>query len=218
MLITLIKGFIVGLGASIPLGPLGILCVQKTLSKGRSAGLITGLGAAVSDTLYAAISLLGLAFMQNLITENRTWVMLIGGAIIILIGIKVYLSNPIKQIHQKEESSRHFADFFEAFFMTISNPGAIFLILGLFTAVGINTTGYKITDYAVPTILWGVFMGAVTWWFILSGTINRFRRRFRIKQLIMFNKISGIVIAVLGIITFFDGLLELIIRYIGKFQ
>ncbi len=214
MLSILIKGVLVGVGASVPLGPIAILCVQKTLSKGRNAGFITGLGAATSDTLYAAISLLGLAFMQNLITENKTWVMIVGGVIILCIGIKVFLSNPIKQIQQKEESNRHFADFFESFFMTISNPGAIFLILGLLTAVGIDTTGHSAKDIAVPTILWSIFMGAATWWFILTGTINKFRRKFRIKQLITFNRVSGVIIGVLGLITLFDGIITLVYTYI----
>lgn len=211
MLLTLLKGFIVGLGASIPLGPLGVLCVQKTLSKGRNSGFITGLGASVSDTLYAAISLLGLAFIQDLIHENREWVMLVGGIIIILIGLKIYLTNPVKQIRQKNTHRKHFEDFFEAFFMTITNPGAIFLILGLLAAVGINISD-KVEKVSVVTILWGVFIGSVVWWFTLSTTINIFRKKFRIKQLILINRISGIVIAVLGIISMFDGLLELIFK------
>ncbi len=210
MLITFIKGIIVGLGASIPLGPLGVLCVQKTLSKGRNSGLITGLGASVSDTFYAAISLLGLAFIQKIIDENREWVMLIGGIIIILIGLKIYLTNPIKQIRQKNTNRKHVEDFFEAFFMTITNPGAIFLILGLLAAVGINISD-NVEKSSIVTILWGVFIGSAIWWFTLSTTINVFRRKFRLKQLIMINRISGIVIAVLGIISMFDGILELIL-------
>lgn len=211
MIITLIKGFIVGLGASIPLGPLGVLCVQKTLSKGRNSGLITGLGASVSDTFYAAISLLGLAFIQDVIHQNREWVMLVGGLIIILIGLKVYLTNPIKQIRQKNTNKKHIEDFFEALFMTMTNPGAIFLILGLLAAVGINI-GDDVEKVSVVTILWGVFIGSAAWWFTLSTTINVFRKKFRLKQLIMINRISGIVIAVLGIISMCDGLLEMIIK------
>ncbi|MEF9931374.1 MAG: LysE family transporter [Bacteroidales bacterium] len=209
MIITLLKGFIVGLGASIPLGPLGVLCVQKTLSKGRNSGLITGLGASVSDTFYAAISLLGLAFIQELIDENREWVMLVGGIIIMLIGLKIYLTNPIKQIRQKHTNKKHIEDFFEALFMTMTNPGAIFLILGLLAAVGINI-GAGVEKASVVTILWGVFIGSAAWWFTLSTTINIFRKKFRLKQLIMINRISGIVIFVLGIISVFDGIIELI--------
>jgi threonine/homoserine/homoserine lactone efflux protein len=211
MIIALLKGFIVGLGASIPLGPLGVLCVQKTLSKGRNSGLITGLGASVSDTFYAAISLLGLAFIQEIINENREWVMLVGGIIIVLIGLKIYLTNPIKQIRQKNKNKKHVEDFFEALFMTITNPGAIFLILGLLAAVGINI-GDGVEKASVVTILWGVFVGSAAWWFILSTTINIFRKKFRLKQLIMINRISGIVIFVLGIISMCDGIIGIILK------
>ena len=106
MITALIKGFIVGMGASIPLGPLGVLCVQKTLSKGRNCGFITGLGASASDTLYAAISLMGLAFIQDIINENFNWVMLLGGLVIVFIGVKIYLTNPIKQIRQKHKNKK----------------------------------------------------------------------------------------------------------------
>lgn len=211
MIIALIKGFIVGIGASIPLGPLGVLCVQKTLGDGRNSGLITGLGASVSDTFYAAISLMGLAFIQNLIDENIDWVMLFGGLIIMYIGLKIYLTNPIKQIKQKNKNKKHVEDFFEALVMTITNPGAIFLILGLFAAVGINV-GENVSKGAMFATLWGVFAGSATWWFTLSTTINIFRKRFRIKQLTMINKISGIVIFVLGLISMFNGAFELIFK------
>ena len=210
MLVTLLKGFIVGLGASIPLGPLGVLCVQKTLSKGRNSGLFTGLGASVSDTIYAGISLIGLSFVENLINENRAIVMLVGGAIILLIGLKVYTTNPIKQIRQKSSNKRHLEDFAEAFIMTISNPGALFLILGLFAAVGINSSD-NAGNVTIITTLWGVFLGTATWWFLLSTTINVFRKKFRLKQLMLINRIAGIIIAVLGIISACDGIVKLIL-------
>ena len=211
MITALVKGFIVGLGASIPLGPLGVLCVQKTLGNGRNSGFITGLGASVSDTFYAAISLMGLAFIQNLIDENMDWVMFIGGLIIMYIGVKIYLTNPIKQIKQKNKNKKHVEDFFEALFMTITNPGAIFLILGLFAAVGTNM-GESVSKSTLIATLWGVFAGSAAWWFALSTTINVFRKRFRIKQLMMINKISGIVIFVLGLISMFNGVFELVLK------
>lgn len=215
MLITLLKGFIVGLGASIPLGPLGVLCVQKTLSKGRNSGFITGLGASFSDTLYAAISLLGLAFIENLIDKNRDIVMIIGGAIIIYIGIRIFLTNPIKQIRQKNTNKKHIQDFIEAFLMTVTNPGAIFLILGLLAAVGININDSQVRP-SVTIILLGVFSGSVVWWFTLSTGINLFRKKFRIRQLMMINRVSGAIMGVLGIIAMFDGIIEVVIKFIHR--
>lgn len=215
MLITLLKGFIVGLGASIPLGPLGVLCVQKTLSKGRNSGFITGLGASFSDTLYAAISLLGLAFIENLIDKNRDIVMIIGGAIIIYIGIRIFFTNPIKQIRQKNTNKKHVQDFIEAFLMTVTNPGAIFLILGLLAAVGININDSEVRP-SVTIILLGVFSGSVVWWFILSTGINVFRKKFRIRQLMMINRVSGAIMGVLGIIAMFDGIIEVVIKFLHR--
>ena len=210
MLVTLLKGFIDGLGASIPLGPLGVLCVQKTINRGRNSGLITGLGASVSDTLYAAISILGLAFIQKFLDENFNMVMIVGGIIISFVGVKVFLTNPVKQISQKGGNKRHIEDFFEALIMTLTNPGALFLILGLLAAVGIDTNGINATS-KLYVLLWGVFLGTATWWFVLTTSINKFRNKFRIKQLIMINRIAGIIIIVLGIITLFDGLLRFIL-------
>ena len=166
MLIALIKGFIVGLGASIPLGPLGVLCVQKTISKGRNSGFFTGLGASVSDTFYAGIALLSFAFVDNFIAAHRSLIMIIGGIVIVLIGLKVYLTNPIKQIRQKNTNKKHLEDFIEALVMTISNPGAMFLILGLFAVVGLRSPSGGDEVPAITT-LWGVFLGTVTWWFSL---------------------------------------------------
>lgn len=215
MLVTLLKGFIVGLGASIPLGPLGVLCVQKTLSKGRNSGFITGLGASFSDTLYAAISLLGLAFIENLIDKNKDIVMIIGGAIIIYIGIRIFFTNPIKQIRQKNTNKKHVQDFIEAFLMTVTNPGAIFLILGLLAAVGININDNEVRP-SIVVILLGVFMGTVTWWFTLSTGINVFRKKFRIRQLVMINRVSGAIMGVLGVIAMFDGIIEVVLKLLNR--
>ena len=210
MLIALIKGFIVGLGASIPLGPLGVLCVQKTISNGRNSGFFTGVGASVSDTFYAGIELLSFAFVDTFIAAHRSLIMIIGGIVIVLIGLKVYLTNPIKQIRQKNTNKKHLEDFIEALVMTISNPGAMFLILGLFAVVGLRSPSGGDEVPAITT-LWGVFLGTVTWWFFLTTTINRFRKRFRLRQLMFINRIAGVAIATLGIVSAFDGIIKLIL-------
>ncbi len=211
MLLILLKGLIVGLGASIPLGPLGVLCIQKTLSKGRLSGFLTGLGASVSDTLYSTISLLGLFFVDKFIEEHRALVFFVGGIVIVLIGLKVYFTNPVKQIKQKEKKGKHIEDFFEGFAMTITNPGSIFLIFAMFAAVRLDISDYSQEQArsAAYFVLWGIFFGSALWWFVLSTTINIFRKKFRLKQLIMLNRIAGIVIMVLGVISFGEGVFEL---------
>jgi len=213
MLIDFVKGFIVGMGASIPLGPMGVMCVQKTLSKGRNSGFISGLGASITDTIFAAIAILGLAYIQTFIEEYERCVLLFGGMVVGLIGLKIYLTNPVKQIRQaKNGGKRHAEDLFAAIFMTITNPGAVFLILGMFAFVGLEINAES-ANRMITATLGGVFLGAATWWFILSTSINIFRKKFRLRQLLMINRVSGIIIVAIGLISFFDGLLRFISPY-----
>lgn len=214
MLESLIKGFIVGIGASVPLGPLGVLCVQKTLSKGRNSGFITGLGAAISDTFFAAIAVMGLAYIQHFVNSYENYVLLIGGLVVMLIGVKVFFTNPVKQIRMpKGSSKKHLTDFFYAIAMTITNPGSAFLILGMFAFVGLEINSGS-AGRIISATLGGVFLGASFWWYILSTSISTFRNRFRLRQLFMINRISGIIIMALGLISFFDGLWQIISPYI----
>ena len=215
MFIDFVKGFLVGLGASIPLGPMGVMCVQKTLCKGRNSGFITGLGAAITDTIFAALAILGLAYIQSFIEEYERGVLLVGGIIVALIGLKIYLTNPVKQIRQKASgNNRHMEDLFSAILMTITNPGAIFLILGMFAFVGLEVDS-QAANRMITAALGGVFVGASVWWYALSTGINIFRKKFRLSQLLMINRISGIIIIVIGLISFFEGVWRFLAPYLN---
>lgn len=211
MLLELLKGFIVGLFASVPLGPIGVLCIQRTLSKGRSSGFITGLGAAVSDTIFAAIALLSISYVQQLLSDYRYLVMIAGGVIVGIFGIRLFMTNPVKQIRRPKYGSRHYwQDFFSTVLMTLSNPGAFFLMLGLFAFIGISRVEAEPPERIAITLA-GVFAGAVLWWYILSASINLFRNKLRLRQLIMINRVAGVIIMVLGLISLFEGLYRFLI-------
>ena len=210
MIEELIKGIIVGLGASIPLGPIGILCIQRTLSKGKWSGFATGMGAAISDIIFSAIALLGLAFVNDFLTTYREWVMLFGGAIVAGFGLKIFITNPIKQIKRVQEGNHQYIqDFASSFIMTITNPGAIFLIIGMFAFIGIDSGSYEFGLVLAPALL-GVFIGTLGWWFTLSTVINLFRNKFRLKQLLVTNWIAGTIIMAIGIVSLFEGLIQII--------
>lgn len=210
MLIDFIKGIIVGLGASIPLGPIGILCIQRTLSKGKWSGIATGIGASISDLIFSAVALLGLSFINDFLTQYREWVMAIGGVIVAAFGVKIFISNPIKQIKRVNEGNHQYIqDAVTAFVMTISNPGAIFLIIGMFAFIGIDTGQYEFGIVLAPALL-GVAVGTLAWWITLSTVINLFRNKFRLKQLLITNWIAGAIVMIIGIISIFEGLIQLI--------
>lgn len=205
-----IKGIIVGLGASIPLGPIGVLCVQRTINSGRLTGFLSGMGAACADTIFAAFALLGLAFVQQFIDNNINWFLIGGGIIVSLLGLKIYLTNPIKQLRgRRQAKGRFFENFVSTFLLTLSNPGAVFLIIGLFALVQLDL-GEQTHKFNVAAALWGVMIGSSIWWFILTSLVDRFRKFFRIRQLWIINRIAGIIIFTLGIISIFEGVWSLL--------
>ncbi|MDP3437148.1 MAG: LysE family transporter [Bacteroidales bacterium] len=209
---SIIKGFIVGIGASIPLGPLGVMCVQKTLSKGRISGIVTGLGASFTDTIFATFAIVSLALIQEFVRDNEISVLFYGGLAVIVIGLKIFLTNPVKQIRRNKGGKKLFEDFLSSVIMTITNPGAVFLILGLFAFVGLNVDGSSSGDVIFAALL-GVFLGANTWWIILSTSINIFRNKFRLKQLLMINRVAGVIIMVLGLFSVAEGSWRFLMSY-----
>lgn len=209
---SIVKGFIVGIGASIPLGPLGVMCVQKTLSKGRISGIVTGLGASITDTIFATFAIVSLALIQNFVNNNETAVLFFGGLAVIAIGLKIFLTNPVKQIRRSKGGKKLLEDFISALIMTITNPGAVFLILGLFAFVGLNVDSTSSGEVIFAALL-GVFIGTNTWWIILSTSINIFRNKFRLKQLLMINRVAGIVIMVLGFFSVAEGVWRFLYNY-----
>jgi threonine/homoserine/homoserine lactone efflux protein len=211
MIIDFFKGFIVGLLASIPLGPIGVICIQRTLSKGRFSGFISGMGATMVDVIFAAISLLSLSVVQVLLEEYRNVVMIAGGVIVALFGVKLFLSTPIKQMRRLQEGGRSFlTDFSSTMLMTITNPGAFFLILGLFAFAGINTSDSATLDYIAITLL-GVFTGGGLWWYSLSTGINLFRNKIRLRQMILINKVAGIIVIAIGFCYLVEGVYKLLV-------
>lgn len=212
MVLFFLKALLVGLTAAIPLGPLGIMCIQRTLSKGRWAGFAVGLGSSVADTFYATIALLSVSYISQFLDRNRIWVMLIGGAIVLCIGLQIALKNPIKDLRRPiagSLSSRRARDLLKGFLMTITNPGALVLMLGLFAFFGLDL-GDGSHPEAAGFVLGGIFLGTAAWWFLLSSGISLFRKRFRLRQIIAINRISGILIAVIGLSSLAEGLAQLI--------
>ena len=212
MVLFFLKAILVGLTAAIPLGPLGIMCIQNTLSKGRWSGFAVGVGSSVADTFYASIALLSVSFISDFLDRNSSLVMVIGGAIVMLIGLQIALKNPIKDLRRPlagSIGSRHARDLLKGFLMTITNPGALVLMLGLFAFFRLDLgSGYR--AYAVLVALGGIFLGTASWWFLLSSGISLFRKRFRLRQIIVINRISGIIIALIGLASLAEGLAQII--------
>jgi len=187
---------------SIPLGPIGVLIIQKTIHKGRLAGFISGLGAAVADMFYATVAAFGLGIVINFIKTQEFYLQLIGSIFLVYVGMRIFLTNPVKQIRGAKRSGKKglLGDFLSIFFLTVSNPIAVFVFVAVFA--GASIFGNNPTVRIELLLILGVLIGGCLWWYTLSTIINTFRRKFRLKQLFWINKISGIVIAVLGFLAF----------------
>lgn len=185
--------------ASIPLGPIGVICIQRTVNKGRLSGFLSGVGAATADTIFAAIAGFSLTFVIAYIFEHIQFFQALGGIIIMLLGVKIFLTDPITQLRKhKRQKNNLMGDFLSVLALTLTNPLAIFLFVALFAAL--NVVGYdgNIINALITTA--GVFIGAVAWWYTLTAIVNFYRDKFRLKQLWWINKISGGAILLLGAI------------------
>jgi len=195
----LVKGVIVGLLASIPLGPIGVICIQRTVNKGKLSGFLSGLGAATADTIFAAIAGFSLTFVISYIEEKQFIFQAIGGLIVFLLGIKIFYTNPVRQLRRhKRKQNNLVEDYFSVLAVTITNPLAVFLFIALFASLGVVADSSNWTHSLITTS--GVFLGAALWWYILTSLVNAFRTKFRLKQLWWINKVSGAAIFTLGAI------------------
>ncbi len=195
--VILVKGVAIGIAVSAPMGPIGVLCVQKTVNKGRKIGFLSGLGAAAADSVYAIIAAFGLGFMQKFFTDNQFVLQVVGVVVLMFLGLKIFFTNPVTQIRKqaKRKYPGIFEDFISVFFLTLSNPLTILFFGASIAALGIFDAEHTIISQLV--IVAGVFIGAAIWWFSITSIVNLFRHKFRLKQLWWMNKISGGIIVVL---------------------
>jgi len=210
MFVDLLKGFLVGMCASAPIGPIAILVVQKSLSKGHKAGFVSGLGASVVDTLYASIAIFALAFAQKLIEDHQSLILLVGGAVLIIVGVSMAFSDPFRKMKADGESSVSPKDFGQAVAMGLSNPMAIFVMFTLFAFFGLADDSPH--NWKVAPIILSVSLGSVTYWFSMSWLLSRFRSNFRMRTILWISRITGALIVIIGIALLGQGLFNVAFR------
>ena len=210
MWIDILKGFAVGMCASAPIGPIAILVVQKSLSKGHKAGFVSGLGASVVDTLYASIAIFALAFAQQFIEAHHNMILLVGGGVLITVGISMAFSNPFRKLRADGEPSVSPKDFGQAVALGISNPMAIFVMFALFAFFGLADNAPH--TWTVTPIILAVSAGSVTYWFLVSWLLSRFHGSFRMRTILWISRITGALIVIIGIALLGQGLFNIIFK------
>ncbi|MBQ8838781.1 MAG: LysE family transporter [Bacteroidales bacterium] len=204
MILDILKGLIVGICASAPVGPIAILVIQKSLSKGHKAGFVAGLGASVVDTLYAFIAIFALAFAQKFLDDHRTLILVIGGAVLMIVGFSMAFSDPFRKMKADNESSVSPKDFGQAVAMGLSNPMAIFVMFTLFAFFGLADDAPS--TWKVAPIIVSVSAGTVLYWFSISWLLSRFRKMFRMRTILWISRITGAIVVIIGIALLGEGL------------
>lgn len=197
-ILIFIYGILIGLLASIPLGPLGVLCVQRTINKRFTSGFVSGLGAATADTIFAMIALFFYAIVLPYIEKHIQLIKIVGGLLIITIGLKLFFSKSSSHLRRNRlNKSALLKDFFSIFGLTISNPAYILIFFGWFAAFKIGDLHFTLFTHILMIL--GVFLGAAMWWFTLIFSVNKLRKKFTAKHIFYINKSAGIIISVLGL-------------------
>lgn len=195
ILLYIIKGLILGLMVSIPLGPVGVIVIQRTLNKGWASGFISGMGASVADLLYAIFAATGFSLIVNLMTTQEFYLKIVTFIIITIIGL-VLANKSVRKLKKDQKASPNFiTDFLSTFFLTFSNPFAFGVFLALFAGLADSED----TLNTVLLMLVGILLGSVLWWMILTITVNVFRKSFRFRNLYWINHITGIIIFLFGL-------------------
>ncbi len=197
------KGMLIGMIASAPMGPVGVLCVQRTLNKGRWYGFVTGIGAAVSDIIYAGITGFGMSFVMDFVNDaqNRFYLQIIGSVVLLVFGIYTWRSNPTKNMHHSgKQRGTLWYNSWTAFLVTFSNPLIIFLFMGLFAQFA-----FVIPDHPFEMVIGfaSIVGGALLWWFGLSWLVDKVRIIFDENGIKIINQIIGAVVIIFSLIFLF---------------
>lgn len=192
------KGILIGIAVSIPVGPVAVLCIQRTLNKGFRSGFTSSVGAAFADVLYAAIAGFSITFVANLLNDYQSYIRIFGGMFLIFIGVRIFFSNPATQMRKyRQKGNNYFKDFFSSFLITISNPITIVAIGIIFANFDMIPNGS--TDFSIFVLILSVFSGALLWWLSLVSIISVFKKRIRLRNILWINRITGVFIVLFAI-------------------
>jgi threonine/homoserine/homoserine lactone efflux protein len=197
----LFRGVLIGLAIAAPVGPIGILCIRRTLAAGRVAGLITGLGAATADAFYGAVAAFGLTLLTDFLVDQQDTLRIVGGVFLIFFGLRTIRARPATEVAAIQGRGLLGA-YLSTFFLTLTNPLTILSFAGIFA--GLGATGGRVGGANPMVLVFGVFLGSAAWWVFLSGAVSFFRTQVPGERFHWINWASGIILILFGIAALFQ--------------
>ena len=192
----LLRGLAIGFSIAAPVGPIGVLCIRRTLTEGRVFGLVSGLGAATADAVYGCVAGFGLTFISNLLISQQVWLRLIGGGFLCFLGLKTLVARPAERAAPARGNGLVGA-FASTFFLTVTNPMTIISFAAI--VAGLGLAGTRGNYVSAGALILGVFIGSALWWLILSSGVGVFRGRLNPHGLRWVNRVSGAIITGFGL-------------------
>ncbi|MEB3337889.1 MAG: LysE family transporter [Leptolyngbyaceae bacterium] len=199
------RGIVIGFSIAAPVGPIGILCIRRTLSEGRVIGLLSGLGAASADAVYGCIAGFGLTLISSFLVNQQIWLRLLGGLFLCYLGYTTFVAKPAQQAATVQGNGLLGA-YTSTFLLTLTNPMTILAFTGIFAGLGIVTTSDH--DLSAGILVLGVFLGSALWWCLLSTGTSVLQTRLNGisdgKGMQWVNRVSGVIIMAFGIMALFS--------------
>jgi threonine/homoserine/homoserine lactone efflux protein len=180
------QSFVLGLSIAMPVGPIGVLVIRRSLTQGRWFGMASGLGAATADGLYGLIATLGLSFIANFLTGIQFWTRLVGGVFLLYLAWQIYTTAPSEKPAQTKSSAGLLGAYASTLLLTFSNPATILFFFGVVSSLSIRGEGWA--------VVLGFFLGSALWWIALSTTASAMGSRLDTKKLRLVNLVSSLVI------------------------
>ncbi len=193
----LLRGTACGFLIAAPVGPVNVLCVQRTIEKGWRSGVLSGLGSALADTIYGGIAGFSISVVIAFLVRQEFWIRLFGGILLIGIGVRYYFRRPYRLKIGKVKGSEH-SDYVSTFFLTLTNPTTVLSFLAVLAALGL---GRRREWYLTMLVVLGIFCGSMLWWLVLASMVHKLRDRFNDRTLLWMNRAGGLAIGTFGVIT-----------------
>lgn len=193
-----IRGLLIGLSIAAAVGPMSVLCIQRTVHRGFFYGLISGLGVATADGLYGCIAGFGLTVIVTFLVNQQGWIRVIGGLFLIYLGCRTLLSGPAERSAVAAKATSFVSAYISTFLLTLTNPTTILSFVAIFAGIGVGDG--QNSPLSALVVVSGVFLGSACWWLLLTGGISLLRSKFTYQWLLWINRLSGCIIALFGLL------------------
>lgn len=206
--IIMLRGLLIGILISAPMGPIGVLCIQRTLNKGRWPAFFTGIGAALSDLIYCLLTGLSLSFITDFIESNLSLLQVIGSVFLIAYAIYLFGINPSRQLRKSTlQVNSYWKDFVTGFLFTFSNPLILFFIIALFARFSFLAPEFQAYHYVAGYA--SIFGGAILWWLFVTYFVNKVRAHFNVRSMWLVNRVIAVILFVMAAVGFISGISDL---------